>query len=241
MNDETAQRVRLPAGARPSDLRRYCCEFIGTFSLVFFAAGAVVVDAKMGGTLGAIGPGLISGLIITVVIYTFGHVSGAHVNPALSIAAALIGHLDRRLVPGYALAQLAGSVLAGMCLYWALGDFGAMGANLPNAAIGITPLTAFAIELFLSFLLMWVVAGVGLDKRAHGPFAGVAVGAVVGIEVMLMGPVAGAAMNPARAFGPYVAMGDFTHYWIYVAGPLVGMALGAYAWRFTHGRSDQAS
>ena len=188
---------------------------------------------------GAIGPGLISGLIITVVIYTFGHVSGAHVNPALSIAAALIGHLDWRLVPGYALAQLAGSVLAGMCLLWALGDYGAMGANLPNTAIGITPLTAFLIELFLAFLLMWVVAGVGLDKRAHGPFAGVAVGAVVGIEVMLMGPVAGAAMNPARALGPYVAMGDFTHYWIYVAGPLIGMALGAYAWRFTHGGRER--
>ena len=173
MSDEATLRTGLPAGARPDDLRRYCCEFIGTFSLVFFAAGAVVVDAKMGGTLGAIGPGLISGLIITVVIYTFGHVSGAHVNPALSIAAALIGHLDWRLVPGYALAQLAGSVLAGMCLLWALGDYGAMGANLPNAAIGIAPVIAFLIELFLAFLLMWVVAGVGLDKRAHGPFAGV--------------------------------------------------------------------
>ena len=239
MSDQATPRLPLPAGARPDDLRRYCCEFIGTFSLVFFAAGAVVVDARMGGTLGAIGPGLISGLIITVVIYTFGHVSGAHVNPALSIAAALIGHLDWRLVPGYALAQLAGSVLAGMCLLWALGDYGAMGANLPNAAIGITPLTAFLIELFLSFLLMWVVAGVGLDKRAHGPFAGVAVGAVVGIEVMLMGPVAGAAMNPARALGPYVAMGDFTHYWIYIVGPLIGMALGAYAWRFTHGGRER--
>ena len=113
-------------------------------------------------------------------------------------------------MPGYVLAQLSGSVFAGMCLLWALGDHGAMGANLPNEAIGIAPATAFGIELFLSFLLMWVVAGVGLDKRAHGPLAGVAVGAVVGIEVMLMGPVAGAAMNPARALGPYVAMGDFT-------------------------------
>ena len=234
MSDRAEPAARLPPGLRSGDLRRYCCEFIGTFSLVFFAAGAVVVDARMGGTLGAIGPGLISGLVITVVIYAFGHVSGAHVNPALSIAAALIGHLDRRLLPGYVLAQLAGSVLAGMCLLWALGDHGAMGANLPNEALGIAPVTAFAIELFLSFLLMWVVAGVGLDRRAHGAFAGVAVGATVGLEVMLMGPVAGAAMNPARAFGPFVAMGDFTHYWIYVVGPLVGMALGAYAWRFTH-------
>jgi MIP family channel proteins len=225
---------------KTDDLRRYTCEFIGTFSLVFFAAGAVVVSVFMGDSLGAIGGGLISGLIITVVIYGFGHISGAHVNPALSIAAALIGHLDWRLVPGYVFAQCAGSVLGGMCLLWAIGDYGAMGANLPNTEMGIAPATALLIELFLSFLLMWVVAGVGLDKRAHGPFAGVAVGAVVGIEVMLMGPVAGAAMNPARALGPYVAMGDFSHYWIYVAGPLIGMALGAYAYRFTHALGGRA-
>ena len=160
-------------------------------------------------------------------------------RPAQGFSRRRLPAVDWRLVPGYALAQLAGSVLAGMCLLWALGDYGAMGANLPNAAIGIAPVTAFLIELFLAFLLMWVVAGVGLDKRAHGPFAGVAVGAVVGIEVMLMGPVAGAAMNPARALGPYVAMGDFTHYWIYVAGPLIGMALGAYAWRVTHGGRER--
>ena len=172
MTEQPSPSRRLLPVAGSDDLRRYCCEFIGTFSLVFFAAGAVVVDAKMGGTLGAIGSGLISGLIITVVIYAFGHVSGAHVNPALSFAAALIGHLDWRLVPGYALAQLAGSVLAGMCLYWALGDFGAMGANLPNAALGITPLTAFLIELFVSFLLMWVVAGVGPRQTSARPLRG---------------------------------------------------------------------
>ncbi len=167
------------------DWRKYCAEFIGTFTLVIFAAGAVVVDGLTGGGLGMVGAGLLSGLVITVVIYAFGHISGAHVNPALSVAACLIGHLDRRLLPGYILAQMGGSALAGMCLLWAIGDYNNMGANLPNIELGISPLNAFLIELFLSFLLMWVVAGVGLDKRAHGPFAGVAVGAVVGIEVML--------------------------------------------------------
>ena len=219
------------------DWRKYCCEFIGTFSLVFFAAGAVVVDGLIGEGghgLGMIGAGLISGLVITVVIYAFGHISGAHVNPALSTAACLIGHFPRRLLPGYVIAQMGGSALAGMCLLWAIGDFNNMGANLPNIELGISPLEALLIELFLSFLLMWVVAGVGLDKRAHGPFAGVAVGAVVGIEVMLFGAIAGAAMNPARAFGPYVAMADFNHYWIYVVGPFIGMAAGGFTYRFTH-------
>ncbi len=222
------------------DWRKYCCEFIGTFSLVFFAAGAVVVDGLVGGGLGMVGAGLISGMVITVVIYAFGHISGAHVNPALSLAAVLIGHLDRRLLPGYVIAQMAGLVFAGMCLLWAIGNYNSMGANLPNIELGISPVTALLIELFLSFLLMWVVAGVGLDKRAHGPFAGLAVGAVVGIEVMLFGAVAGAAMNPARAFGPYVAMGDFSHYWIYVVGPFAGMALGGFAYRFTHALGGRA-
>ena len=88
---------------------------------------------------------------------------------------------------------------------------------------------------------MWVVAGVGLDRRGHGPFAGIAIGALVGIEVMLMGPIAGAAMNPARAFGPYVAYGEFSNYWIYVAGPLIGMVLGGFTYRFTHFRKSGVS
>ena len=214
--------------------KKYTCEFIGTYALVFFAAGAVVISVAMDGSLGAIGGGLISGLIISVVIYTFGHISGAHVNPAISITATLIGHLDKRLLPGYVISQMAGSALAGMSLYWAIGDYGEMGANLPNIEIGVPPHVALLIEIFLSFLLMWVVAGSGLDRRAHGPLAGVAIGATVGIEVMLMGPYAGAAMNPARAFGPYIAMADFTHFWIYVVGPIAGMILGGLVYKFTH-------
>ncbi|MBT6442738.1 MAG: aquaporin [Alphaproteobacteria bacterium] len=219
---------------RLDDWRKYLSEFIGTFTIVFFAAGSWVASAMTDGSLGTIGPGIISGLGIMIVIYAFGHISGAHVNPALSIAAALIGHHPWRLVPGYVIAQMGGSALAGMCLLWALGLHADMGANQPNIALGITPLSALLIETFMAFLLMWVVAGVGLDKRAHGPFAGVAVGAVVGVEVMLMAPIAGAAMNPARAFGPHLARGSFDYYWIYIAGPLIGMALGAYVYRFTH-------
>lgn len=215
------------------DWRRYACEFIGVFALVFFAAGAVMVGSLTGG-LGAIGPGLISGLIITIVIYTFGHISGAHVNPALSIAAVWLGKLERRLLPGYIAAQMAGSAAAGFALLAAIGQVADMGANLPNAALGVTPTTAFAIELFLSFLLMWVVCGTAFSERGPTAFAGIAIGATVGVEVMLMGPYAGAAMNPARAFGPYLARGDITHFWIYLVGPVAGMLLGAAAYRFTH-------
>lgn len=219
---------------RPGDLSKYGCEFIGTFMLVFFAAGAVMVGTVTGG-LGAIGPGLISGLVITVVIYCFGHVSGAHVNPAISLAAAYLGKLENRLVPGYVAAQLAGSATAGFVLLWTVGRHGDMGANLPNAALGVTPWAAFGIELVLSFILMWVICGTAYhDKNPNISFAGLAIGATVGGEVMLMGPYAGAAMNPARAFGPYLVLGDFTHFWIYVIGPVAGMMAGAAAYRFTH-------
>ena len=220
------------------DLGAYACEFIGTFALVFFAAGAVIVDSATNGGLGAIGSGLISGLIIMIVIYSFAHISGAHVNPALSIAALIVGRIQARRLPGYIAAQMSGSAAAGLGLLGLLGNHGAMGANLPNVALGVAPLTAFIIELFLSFFLMWVICGAAFfAPPAVSAFGGVAVGATVGIEVMLMGGVAGAAMNPARAFGPYLAMGDFTHYWIYVAGPILGMAAGAAVYRLTHRRA----
>ena len=214
--------------------RKYVCEFIGTYALVFFAAGAVMISEVTGGGLGAIGAGLISGAIISIVIYTFGHISGAHVNPALSLTAVMLGQLDRRLLPGYVVAQMAGSACAGLTLLWTVGNFGMMGANLPNIDLGVTPGMALTIELFLSFLLMWVICGSAFSNGAQAPLAGVAIGATVGIEVMLMGPYAGAAMNPARAFGPYLALGDFAHFWIYVVGPVAGMIAGGLTYKFTH-------
>lgn len=215
------------------NLRKYACEFIGTFCLVFFAAGAVMVGS-MTGQLGSIGFGLISGLVITVLIYAFGHVSGAHVNPALSIAAVYLGKLEKRLLPGYVGAQMAGSAAGGLVLLASVGQVADMGANLPNSALGATPAVALAIEVFLSSLLMWVICGTAYHENADIAFAGLAIGATVGIEVMLMGGYAGAAMNPARAFGPYLARGDFTHFWIYGLGPVAGMLAGAAVYRFTH-------
>lgn len=218
---------------KTEDFRKYACEFVGTFILVFFAAGAVVVGGKLG-ALGPIGSGLISGLVLMAIIFAFGHVSGAHVNPALSIAAVYLRQLPPRLLGGYILFQMLGSLLGGLALKWVLGPDPTYGANLPNLALGIGPGTAFAIELFLSFVMMMVITGSVSAGPRVAEFAAIPIGGIVGIEVMLMGPVAGAAMNPARAFGPYVAMGNFTHYWIYMVGPVAGLLLGAAVFRFTH-------
>ena len=220
------------------DFRKYACEFIGTFALVFFAAGAVMLGA-ITGKIGPVGAGIASGSIITIVIYTFGHISGAHVNPALSISAAFLGELERRLLPGYIVAQLLGSAAAGLFLLWAVGEYGKMGINIPNTDIGVTISAALAIEFFLSFLLMWVICGTAYHHKSLTKFDGLAIGATVGIEVLLMGSYAGAAMNPARAFGPYLAYGDFTYFWIYVLGPITGMLAGAITYQFTH--NDQGS
>ena len=217
-----------------SAFSKYLCEFIGTFSLVFFAAGAIMISV-VSSNIGALGSGLISGGIITVVIFTFGQISGAHVNPALSLAAAFLGELEWRLVPGYVLAQLAGSILAGFSLLWLVGPVATIGANIPNEAIGVTPMIALVIEFFLSFVLMWVICGTAYHHHAHLELAAIPVGVTVGIEVMLMGPYAGAAMNPARALGPYLAHGDLTHLWIYFLGPVLGMLVGGLVYRYTHG------
>ena len=214
-------------------LKKYLCEFIGTFALVFFAAGAVMIDSVTS-NIGALGSGLISGGIITVVIFSFGQISGAHVNPALSFAAAWLGELSWGLVPGYIFSQIAGSVAAGFILLWIIGPVAAIGANIPNELVGVTPIIAFTIELFLSFLLMWVICGTAYHSRSNLQLAAIPVGIVVGLEVMLMGPYAGAAMNPARALGPYLARGDLTHLWIYVVAPVFGMLFGAAVYRFTH-------
>jgi MIP family channel proteins len=222
------------------DFRKYLCEFVGTFALVFFAAGAIMIG-DITGVIGSIGSGIVSGSIITIVIYTFGNVSGAHVNPALSIAALVVGKMEKRLLTGYILAQMTGSARAGLLLLWLIGEHGKMGVNIPNIELGITPMRAFVIELFMSILLMWVICGSAFHKSAFNKFAGLAIGATVGIEVLVMGSYAGAAMNPARAFGPYLAYGDFTYYWIYLLGPIVGMLLGAYLYLFTHGEKNEYS
>ena len=232
-------RAMGAAALARADLPKYACECIGTFALVFFAAGSVVLQARIGG-LGPIASGLTSGGMIVIVIATFGGVSGAHVNPALSIAACWLGLLEKRLLPGYVVAQMAGSALAGVALLATVGTANNAGANLPNIAAGVTPGEALAIETLLSFIMMWVICGAGFDPRANPTTGAVAIGATVGIEVMLFGPYAGAAMSPARAFGPTLALGDFTYFWIYVVGPVVGVMLGAVAWRFTH-KSEPAN
>lgn len=208
--------------------RALLAEFAGTYAIVLCAAGAVVVTAKIGGTPNPIVCGLASGTALTLAIVFLAGISGAHVNPALTLGLAYLGRFPWRSVGPYIVAQMLGSMAAGFTVLWGIGDEAGVGANVPNAAMGISQPIAFALETMLSFVMMMVILlGGELAGRNLLPGA-IRIGATVGIEVALFGPVSGAAMSPARAFGPYLAMGDWTTAWIYGLGPIAGILLAAF-------------
>ncbi|WP_119274650.1 MIP/aquaporin family protein [Taklimakanibacter deserti] len=213
-----------------ANIGRYAAEFIGTAILVFFAAGAVMAASMVGGLPVPLIGGAASGLALMILIWCFVDISGGHFNPALTVVLAVFGDFPKSSVLGYLTAQLAGSVAGAALLYYALGPQAGMGANMPNTALAISGPGAFIIECFLSFAMMLTIRAAFATGEQLRQFAAVPIGLVVGIEVMVMGPIAGAAMNPARAFGPYVFLGDWHHYWIYALGPLLGILLGALAW-----------
>jgi MIP family channel proteins len=211
----------------PRLLRALTAELIGTFALVFAGAGAVMVDAKTG-ALGHVGVAITFGLVITVMIYALGHISGAHFNPAVSLAFALSRHFPWSRLVAYWGAQIAGALLAAAVLRGSLGNIAHVGATLPSGSDG----QSFLWEIVLSFFLMLVVMAVATDTRAVGEAAAIAIGGTVGLDAMFGGPISGASMNPARSLGPAVVSGDLHALWIYLTAPILGAALGAIAYQF---------
>jgi MIP family channel proteins len=206
--------------------RALAAEAIGTFALVFAGAGAIMVDAKTG-SLGHVGVAISFGLVIMAMIYAAGHVSGAHFNPAVSLAFALTRHFPWRQLIGYWAAQFGAAAAAAGVLRASLGDIADIGATLPSDTNG----QAFLWELILTFLLMFVIMAVATDTRAVGEAAAIAIGGTVGLEAMFAGPVTGASMNPARSLGPALVAAELDTVWIYLAAPALGAALGALAYQ----------
>jgi aquaporin NIP len=213
-------------------MRRAGAEAVAAFALVFAGCGAIVADAHYRGALGTVGVGLVFGLIIMVMVYATGHLSGAHINPAVSIAFTFTRHFPAREALVYVTAQLLGATAAALVLLAAWPDQpAALGATVPSVGAG----TAFLYELVLTAFLMFVITAVATDTRAVGPAAAIAIGGTVGLDAIFGGPVTGASMNPARSFGPALAAGEWTDFWVYVAGPLVGAAAGAFAYQLLRG------
>jgi MIP family channel proteins len=208
-------------------VRALVAELIGTFALVFAGAGAIMVDSKTH-ALGHVGVALTFGLVIMVMIYAVGHVSGAHFNPAVSLSFAITRHFPWTKLLGYWVAQASGAVLAAAILRGSLGNRAHVGATLPAGSHG----QAFLWEAVLSFFLMFVILSVATDTRAVGEAAAIAIGGTVGLDAMFGGPVTGASMNPARSLGPALVSGDLHALWIYLLAPFVGAAVGGFAYQF---------
>ncbi len=208
-------------------LRRYAAELIGTFALVAIGPGAVMVSASTH-SFGQVGVALAFGLVITLCVASTGHVSGAHINPAVTIGFWSIGRFPARDVAPYILAQCAGAIAAAGFLRWALGPIANLGATLPSIALPRT----FAIEMGYSALLAFVIMAVATDEQSPPSVAPFAIGATVGAGALVTGPLTGGSFNPARSLGPALVSGVWSAHWIYWIAPIAGMLIGMrfYVW-----------
>lgn len=209
-------------------MRRLAAEFVGTFLLVFAGPGAVIVNEVSGGGVGSLGIGLSFGLAVMAAIYAVGHLSGAHINPAVTIAFALTRHFPWTLVPAYVVSQLLGACAASVAHLALFGDAADLGATIPSGS----PWQAALLELLLTLFLMLVVSAVATDVRAVGQAAAIAIGGYVALAATFAGPIAGASMNPARSFRPALFSGTWTAHWAYWVGPVAGAVLGASLYRY---------
>lgn len=234
MTDRASTLPALQQAAQPRsqgrDLaRRALAEAVGTFALVFIGCGAVRADALTGGALGPVGIALAFGAVITTMIMATGHISGAHFNPAVTLAFASIGQIRWREVPAYVLAQGAAAVL-GAAAVAGLGDSTVVGATTPSLPLS----QAFVVETIITFFLMFVITAVATDKRAPQATAGLAIGGTVMLAALVCGGHTGASMNPARSLGP--ALFDSLEFlWLYFTAPVLGAVLGAWTYRVIQG------
>jgi aquaporin NIP len=204
--------------------RRCVAEGFGTFALVFAGCGAIVVDSERAGALGATGIAAAFGLAVMVMVYAIGHVSGAHINPAVTAAFAATRHFPAREAVAYVPAQLAGAVTAALLLRFVWGDTPVdLGATVPS----VEARRAFTYEFVLTAFLMFVIMAVATDTRAVGAAAAIAIGGTVALDALFGGEVTGASMNPARSFGPALVAAQWTDFWIYVLAPVGGALAGA--------------
>jgi aquaporin Z len=204
-------------------------EFIGTFILVFAGSGAVMIN-DITGALGHAGVALTFGFVIVALIYSFAHVSGAHFNPAVTIAFYSMGEFDRKRVLPYISAQILGAIAASITLFYLLqedfnqlSEVSYLGATLPHGSVA----QSFWFEFLLAFILMLVISASAVHGKAIKDFAGIAIGFTVGLEAMFAGPITGASMNPARSIGPAIVSGHFEHLWLYVVATILGALLAA--------------
>jgi aquaporin NIP len=208
-------------------------EIFGTFCLVFVGTGAIIVDV-ITGKVTHVGVSLVFGLVVMSMIYTVGNVSGAHLNPAVTIAFSLAGRLSIKRIPMYLMAQLVGAVLASLALRMAFGNIADLGATLPAGGA----MQSFVLEFLLTLILMVVILCVATGPKEIGVLAGIAIGGVIALEALFAGPICGASMNPVRSLAPAVVSGQTKQLWIYLIAPTLGAAAAVPIWRALRTQSD---
>jgi aquaporin Z len=202
-------------------MKRLAAELFGTFVLVFAGTGAIVIDSQQdAATITHVGVALTFGLIVMAMIYAIGDVSGAHINPAVTIGFWVARRFPGRSVPAYIACQCAGALAASGLLLVLFPDTTTLGATLPGKPQWLWQ--SFVFEIVLTSILMFVILSVSTGAKEKGVMAGVAIGAVVALAALFAGPVSGASMNPARSLGPAVVSGNVTHLWLYVVAPIIG-------------------
>lgn len=201
-------------------LKKYIAEFLGTFTLIFCGTGAMVVN-DIAGEITHPGVASVWGLVVMALIYAFGDISGAHFNPAVTIAFAYAKKFKWIEVPKYILVQCVAAITASAVLLFLFPENETLGATLPS----IPPLKAFIVELLLTFFLMMVVINVSTGSKEIGVIAGIAIGGVILFEAMFAGPITKASMNPARSLGPALMSGHLEHLWLYLIAPILGALL----------------
>jgi aquaporin NIP len=199
-------------------MKKYFAEFTGTFMLVFCGTGAIIINEVSGGTVTHPGIAITFGLIVLAIIHTIGDISGAHVNPAVTIAFAVAGRFEKKQVLPYIVAQLAGAIVASAVLKLLFPQNELLGTTLPKGPWQ----QSFILEFILTFMLMYVIFNVSSGSKEKGITAGIAIASVVGLEAMFAGPICGASMNPARSLAPALLSGHFDYLWIYIAAPATG-------------------
>ena len=202
-------------------MKRYLAEYIGTFILVFTGTAAIVVNDVSGGAISHLGVSAVFGLVVTSVIYTIGTISGAHINPAVTLGFWYANRFPRKHVLPYLLSQSAGAVTASLVVALLFPRHETLGATLPSGPL----LQSFVLEVILTFILMLTIINVATGSKEQGVMAGVAIGGVVALAAIMGGPVSGASMNPARSLGPALISGNIQTLWIYLLAPVAGALL----------------
>ena len=213
-------------------VRKAVSEIIGTFALVFCGTGAIIIDKVTGGAVSHVGVAITFGLIVMAMIYGLGEISGAHLNPAVSIAFTLAGRLPIKELGPYIASQFTGAFLASFALRLLFPTDDLLGTTLPAG----TALQSFVLELLLTFFLMLVIIQVATGPKEQGLFAGIAIGSVILLEAMFAGPICGASMNPARSLAPAIVSGHTESLWVYLSAPIAGAALAIPIWKYLNAK-----